>query len=135
MKSKTEKSEIKTSEILQITQIKLKLSPTKEIELTSEEARQVYEELKKLFYLENSGSNLDKAIEELKKQFPQPAQYPIYPYNPPIIIDRGPYYPPYKHWDFWCSTTNATNLQNVNQTSFGAPETSVLFINLTNKTV
>lgn len=130
MKSKNTKN----SEVLQITQIKLKLSPTKEIELTSDEARKVYDELGKLFNLENVPSKkLDDAIEELKRKFPQPNYYPIYQ---PIIIDRAPHSPTYPYWDFWCTTTNATSLQDtVNKTSFGAPETSVLFINLTNQTV
>lgn len=72
----------KKPKILEITKIKIKLA-SQEIELTSDEARKVYEELKALFFnsdkvnVEEILKKLD-AIDAKKEYIPYPTPYPIY---------------------------------------------------------
>lgn len=111
---------MKKSDILEITQIKIKLSDSKEIELSSEEARKVYKELQTLFAAEKT--DFEKLKEELKKIVPQT---PV-PYYPPIIIERYIKEPYWRLNEFYCSPTNP---------SLPFPDyTTCLSINLTNQT-
>ncbi len=88
----------KKSEILQITQIKIKL-PNKEIELSCEEARQVYSELRKLFKLEEKTVvKKFNELEELKKLSPQKEYIPY-----PIYIEKYPYWPKWWETGPWCN--------------------------------
>jgi hypothetical protein len=106
----------KNSEILLITEIKLKLSDKKEITLTSEEARKVYEELGKLFFL-------DKALPAPKEKEYIP--YPVYP-TYPIYIERN--YPGYDYWKITCKDDgNSTPLLDLGYNT-------CLSINLVNDT-
>ena len=105
-------------EILQITQIKIVL-PDKTLELNSEEARKVYEELGKLFDKEKT--DLQKFKEEYDKIVPQKEYIPYYP----IYIERWLYTPPWKYWEFTCQTT--TSYLN----SVGNFNKQILSINLT----
>ena len=91
----------KNPDILQITQIKIVL-PSKTIELSSDEARKVYEELSKLF--EKEKTDLNKFKEEYDKIVPEKEdRYIPYPY--PIYIEKWqPVWP--RPWDIiWCTTT------------------------------
>lgn len=76
--------------IISIIQINIKLK-NQEISLSSEDARKVYQELQKLFELEKT--EFDKLKEEWEKTTPQT---PVYPYHPPIIIERWPRIP---YWE------------------------------------
>jgi hypothetical protein len=71
------------SEILQITEIKLRLSDKKEITLSSDEARKVYDELYKLFKIEDRAEQESENLETLKKLFKDNKKeyvpYPVYP--------------------------------------------------------
>ncbi len=70
----------------EITKITLRLNG-REIELTAQEAREVHEELNKLFALER----------ETRKEY-VPVPYPVYQ---PIIIDHTPAWP--RPWEItWC---------------------------------
>ena len=85
---------MKTNEsdkIINITQIQIKLKD-REISLSSEEARKVYEELDKLFEMEQS-----ETVKQYEKIVPMP--YPV-PSYPPIIIERTPYWP--RPWETTC---------------------------------
>ena len=69
----------------EITKIKLILKG-REIELSADEAREIYKELGELF----------KMAEPAKEFVP----YPVYP--PPIIIERERTKWPCNPWEFWC---------------------------------
>jgi len=96
----------KENGVVQITQIKIYL-PNKEIELTADEARKVYEELYKIFLQENP---------------PLPFKEKEY-IHVPIYIDRWypePYWTPHK---ITCETPETTNFPDY---------ATCLSINLTN---
>lgn len=118
------KTKDKENNILSITQIKLKLSDKKEITLSSDEARIVYEELGKLFKLEDK-EKLESDIERLKKLFPEKEYIPYPVYTRPIWVEHDPYWPQWKKWEITCSNSASETVK------FGAPETSALMINLT----
>ncbi len=87
-----------TKQIISIVKLKIKLKD-KEISLTSDEVRQVYNELKELFNKEDR--NLFKELQdEWNKKNP-----PVYPYYPvPIIIEKYPE-PIYRPWEITCIST------------------------------
>lgn len=94
----------KDTEILQVTQIKIVL-PNKTVELSSDEARKVYEELGKLFINETHSEKLpewmkdlnDKMLDKILKE----KEYVPYP----IYIDRHPQWqPPY--WEVTCEDSS-----------------------------
>ena len=90
--------------IITITQINIKLKD-KEISLSSEDARKIYQELQKLFELEKN--DFEKLKEEWEKTTPQT---PVYPYYPPIIIERWPRIP---YWELpYTVTTYETSVNN-----------------------
>ncbi len=90
--------ENKNKQIISIVKLKIKLKD-REIELNSDEARQVYTELKELF--EKEDKNLfEKLQEEWNKN--NPPQYPYYP--APIIIEKYPE-PIYRPWEITCIST------------------------------
>ena len=87
----------KEKQIISITNIKINL-PNKNIELNSDEARQVYKELKELFSKEDK-NEFEKMQEEYNKKNP-----PVYYYPVPIYIQETPNYlkPP---WTITCIST------------------------------
>lgn len=119
----------KKENLLQITQIKIKL-PNKDIELSSGEARQVYEELKKLFELEKS--EIEKFKEEWEKLNP-PQPYPVYPYHPPIIIERWPERPWWDYQPIWLvDYEQLPKYDGTTTVPLDLGHTTCLSINLTN---
>jgi len=116
----------KDSEILEVTQIKIKLGDKKEITLSSDEARKVYEELGKLFKLEQGKNLCDKLNDILDRQKQREyIPYPIYIEKWPV---QEPYYEPWKIW--YGSSTTAGNPNAFDAT------TTCLSINLdNNKTI
>jgi hypothetical protein len=85
-------SKNKEKDLIQITEIKIKLKD-KEISLSSEEARQVFDELFKLFELERKLSIDDRQSEYIPypiyiERYPKPSPYwKWYPYNPITCSD------------------------------------------------
>lgn len=85
----------------EITKIKLILNG-RDIELSADEARQIYKELGELF----------KMAEPVKEFVPYPA------YHPPIIIERERTQWPHNPWEIWCvadspDSNTATMLLNL----------------------
>ena len=126
---------MKKNKILSITQINIKLSDKKEIQLTADEARKVLLELKNLFNHE-LGVSVDEILEKLKDSekekvyVPQP--YPIY-----IEKSPSPWQPPYWKWDkVWCSneTTNFPENEDITTNKDFLCQNNCLSINLTKNT-
>lgn len=131
--NKYSKNNMKTKDkeknnILSITQIKIVL-PGKTIEFSSEEARKVYEELGKLFKMEDK-EKLKTDIERLKKLFPEKEKEYI-PYYPAPIIIREYIERPHWQWNIpWCQTQETTNFPNQQDITYQT--NSTLAMDLTN---
>jgi hypothetical protein len=84
----------------EITKIKLQLKG-RDIELTATEAREVQQELNRLFEIEKT--ELQKFKEQWEKENPKQPYVPSWP--TPIIIERErvPYWP--RPWEIWCGGT------------------------------
>ena len=96
---------------IEVTKIKIKLKG-QHLELTAEEARQVYAELDKLLGLSNDP--IKEQLAWLRCQFEaekkfKPEKEIVYipiPANPaPIIIEQWPTSPYRQPWTIWCGTT------------------------------